>query len=310
MNEKQPPRLKCVVRKLPARLPKEVFLAAAAAWVNDETIEWMSYVEGKVPKNTAGKPVVQSRAYLLFKSHEQLVAFHREFHGHAFVDRRQGKENRAVVEYAPNQRVPRPDRHDAKQSTIDKEPEYIAFLEALADPSKQAPVADVEDAAPPMSKTTPLLQYLKEKKTASASHSKKGKKDKDKEKAKAKKKAKDDKGKSAQSDSVALTGAGAATEARMNDQRGQGQGQGQRAKRRGRGKGSAEGATELSDPSPAPKPTPKAILANPAPTSAAPVQPISTPMPASVNGEKEPRRGRGRGRGKGRGRGSHAAAPS
>jgi regulator of nonsense transcripts 3 len=75
-----------------------------------------------------------------------------------------------VVEFAPYGRIPSGRRRtDARQGTIDQDPEFMDFLESLANPiSSKEPVGDVgvEGAIPKGEKVTitPLVQFLKDKK--------------------------------------------------------------------------------------------------------------------------------------------------
>ena len=59
-------------------------------------------------------------------------------------------------------------RTDTRQGTIDQDPEFMAFLESLANPT-QPKDADIDDDEPDKDvkvTTTPLVEYLKEKKAA------------------------------------------------------------------------------------------------------------------------------------------------
>ena len=73
------------------------------------------------------------------------------------------------VEFAPYGRIPnsRP-RKDARQGTIDQDPEFIDFLESLTNPVSKPPPVDQENDGAGKSKekvtVTPLVQYLKDKK--------------------------------------------------------------------------------------------------------------------------------------------------
>ena len=93
------------------------------------------------------------------------------------------------VEFAPYGRLPnsRP-RKDARQGTIDQDPDFIDFLESLTNPVSKAPSADQENEGAGKSKVkvtvTPLVQFLKDKKankgkdnTATAKSSKHGRQD-------------------------------------------------------------------------------------------------------------------------------------
>lgn len=72
------------------------------------------------------------------------------------------------VEFAPFQKVPsaRP-RKDARQSTIDQDPEFIDFLESLTNPITKSSTVDQEtESVKDKEKVTitPLIQFLKDKK--------------------------------------------------------------------------------------------------------------------------------------------------
>lgn len=85
------------------------------------------------------------------------------------------------VEFAPFNRVPnsRP-RKDARQGTIDQDPELIDFLESLTNPIVK-PAADQENDSTGKGKekitVTPLIQFLREKKASKGKSSATGAKD-------------------------------------------------------------------------------------------------------------------------------------
>lgn len=73
-----------------------------------------------------------------------------------------------LVEFAPYGRVPNgKPRKDARQGTIDQDPEFIDFLESLTNPITKGPSIDQETESSKEKEvvnTTPLIQFLKEKK--------------------------------------------------------------------------------------------------------------------------------------------------
>lgn len=78
-----------------------------------------------------------------------------------------------TVEFAIYKKIPsEKKRVDPRQGTIDQDPEFMAFLEALANPdaSRETPDADQGDENGKLDKTTttPLVEYLREKKAAKA----------------------------------------------------------------------------------------------------------------------------------------------
>ncbi|KAF9224944.1 hypothetical protein BS17DRAFT_795258 [Gyrodon lividus] len=172
-KSQQPPngaeRLKTVVRRLPPNLPEEIFWQSVQAWVTDETVTWRAFSPGKTRKRV-NKENVSSRAYIAFKNEEQVAAFSREYDGHLFRDKA-GNESRTVVEFAPFQKTPAEKKKvDARNNTIDKDEDYISFLETLKSAEKAEPlplealIAAFQPPPPPT--TTPLLEALKAEKSA------------------------------------------------------------------------------------------------------------------------------------------------
>ena len=120
------------------------------------------------------KPSKPSRAYLHLTSDQYLAQLSDRVRKTPFTDVR-GSSNDSVllgpptVEFAPYARLPNSkSRRDARQGTIDQDPEFIDFLESLTNPLPKVPnvdaVADKEGKAEE-TKITPLIQYLKDKKT-------------------------------------------------------------------------------------------------------------------------------------------------
>ncbi|BGO97548.1 hypothetical protein RTG_01519 [Rhodotorula toruloides ATCC 204091] len=167
-------RLKLVVRRLPPDLPPAVFWKTVSPWVTREDVDdegqegaekvvWSEYKQGKVRRSGKDKDSVQSRAYITFRTPDALVAFSRGYDGWSFRDKT-GNVSQAVVEFAPYQRIPTaPAKADPRQGTIDDDPDFLAFQEALtAAPATPQP-AETPAVNP---KSTPLLEYLRQQKAA------------------------------------------------------------------------------------------------------------------------------------------------
>ncbi|KAG9325101.1 hypothetical protein KVV02_006763 [Mortierella alpina] len=170
-------KTKIVVRHLPANLPEHVFLDTIKTLVPEQSVDRpTTWVSGKVSKNPV-KGNTFARAYIYFKSEKLAADFKKAYHGHLFVDR-SGNEGRAYVEFAPFQKVPREQRKpDAKQGTIEEDPDYIAFLQSLnAEPTeaeKEMKLSGTEQLLKESflnPKSTALLEYLRTK--AAAAHAK------------------------------------------------------------------------------------------------------------------------------------------
>ncbi|KAK1228110.1 hypothetical protein PQX77_008881 [Marasmius sp. AFHP31] len=161
-------RLKIVIRRLPPNLPEDVFWQSVQQWVSDDTVTWKSYHQGKF-RSRLNKENISSRAYVAFKSEEQLAPFHRGYDGHIFRDK-SGNESQAVVEYAPYQKVPSDKKKaDARLGTIEQDEDYISFIQTLNQPTTEPAtietlVASLQPVSQP--KTTPLLEALKAEKVA------------------------------------------------------------------------------------------------------------------------------------------------
>ncbi|KAG1819049.1 Smg-4/UPF3 family-domain-containing protein [Suillus subaureus] len=172
-------RLKTVVRRLPPNLPEEIFWQSVQTWVTDDSVTWKVYHAGKLRKR-ANQENVSSRAYIAFKNEEVLAMFSREYDGHLFRDKAgfcsrvifaAGNESQAVVEFAPFQKIPSEKKKaDARNATIDKDEDYISFVETLNNAEKSEHVsleALIAASQPPTApKTTPLLEALKAEKSA------------------------------------------------------------------------------------------------------------------------------------------------
>merc|ERR1712107_916028 len=117
-------------------------------------------------------------AYINFLSQDDVYIFQERFDGYVFVDTK-GNEDVAIVEFAPNQKVcvtNENKKKDAKISTLEQDPDYIKFLELLE--QKPEPGNTVEQTLEEIeqrereikagkgleNQTTPLLQFMKEKK--------------------------------------------------------------------------------------------------------------------------------------------------
>ncbi|KAI9271125.1 Smg-4/UPF3 family-domain-containing protein [Helicostylum pulchrum] len=184
-------KTKVVVRRLPPNLPEEIFMNSVKPWISEETVDYSLYVPGKLSKSKA-KESLFSRAYFHMKTMEAVVAFHQGFDGHVFMDSR-GNESRAVVEFAPYQKIPKEHKTaDIRQGTIDQDQDYLDFLESLKEEEKSktdllnepadgltqierlenriamvtAKTLAAEQANKP--KTTPLLEHLRAQKAAQA----------------------------------------------------------------------------------------------------------------------------------------------
>ncbi|KAG8903812.1 hypothetical protein FRB99_002703 [Tulasnella sp. 403] len=160
-------KLKVVVRRLPPNLPEPVFWNSVLLWVNEETSTWKQFCPGKLRKGL-NKENVPSRAYIAFKTLEQLTLFSKEYDGHIFRDK-SGNESEAVVEYAPFQKVPADKKKpDLRAGTILEDEDYLSFITSLSqtEPTEAEKAAAVPPPVADEKTTTPLLAALLAEKTA------------------------------------------------------------------------------------------------------------------------------------------------
>lgn len=132
------------------------------------------YIRILIDHCSPAKPSRPSRAYLHLTKQEHIASLSQTVHNINFNDAKGSAKDSSLlgppsVEFAPYGRVPsnRP-RKDARQGTIDQDPEFIDFLESLTNPiAKSAPV-DQENETTGKSKdkatVTPLIQFLRDKK--------------------------------------------------------------------------------------------------------------------------------------------------
>lgn len=109
-------------------------------------------------------------------SNEHIAPFSDQVRQASFQDARHTSHDAVLLgpptlEFAPYAKTPgNRVRKDARQGTIDQDPEFIAFLESLTQPiTKPAPVDAAEGEEKKDSVvTTPLVQFIKEKKASKA----------------------------------------------------------------------------------------------------------------------------------------------
>jgi regulator of nonsense transcripts 3 len=127
------------------------------------------------------KPSIPTRVYLHLTDPGHLTSLSTTVQQANFADARNTSTSASllgppVVEFAPFGRIPSAKRRsDARQGTIDQDPEFIAFLESLTNPTNAKKSAgEGSIGADGLGKkeekvtTTPLIQYLKDKKASKA----------------------------------------------------------------------------------------------------------------------------------------------
>ncbi|PPD77985.1 hypothetical protein GOBAR_DD25082 [Gossypium barbadense] len=164
-------RTKVILRHLPPSITESMLLEQVDSAFSGR-YNWLSFRPGK---SRFQKNLSYSRAYVDFKRPEDVLEFAEFFNGHVFVSEK-GAQFKAVVEYAPSQRVPKQfSDKDGREGTISKDPEYLEFLEFLAKPVENLPSAEMqlerrEAERAGVSKdspiVTPLMDFVRQKRAA------------------------------------------------------------------------------------------------------------------------------------------------
>ncbi|KAG8553586.1 hypothetical protein GDO81_003476 [Engystomops pustulosus] len=152
-----------VIRRLPPSLTKEQLEEHLQPLPDHDYFEFFA-------NDTSLFPHMFSRAYINFKSPDDIVLFRDRFDGYVFIDHK-GQEYPAIVEFAPFQKVAKKKskKKDSKTGTIDDDPEYRKFLDSYSvdeDKPTSTPetlLEEIEARNKEMiaKKTTPLLSFLK-----------------------------------------------------------------------------------------------------------------------------------------------------
>ncbi|KAI3097818.1 hypothetical protein CBS147333_9246 [Penicillium roqueforti] len=171
------PRLKLLIRRLPPGLTQaELESALGDQWkAGAGNVDWLQYKPGKVSKDP-NKPSRPSRAYIHVVSTECVSLLSDAVRQASFQDARNTLHDPILLgppslEFAPYAKTPGSrSRKDARQGTIDQDSDFIAFLESLTQPITR-PVAvdstpDGEDKKKQAVMTTPLVQFIKDKKAS------------------------------------------------------------------------------------------------------------------------------------------------
>ncbi|KAJ4952980.1 hypothetical protein NE237_029812 [Protea cynaroides] len=163
-------RTKVVLRHLPAALSQPALIEQIDGHFAGR-YKWFYFRPGK----NSQKHLRHSRAYIDFKRPEDVIEFAEFFDGHVFVNEK-GTQFKAIVEYAPSQRVPKFwSKKDGREGTIFKDPEYLDFLEVISKPVENLPSAEIQlerreaeraGAAKESPIVTPLMDYVRQKRAA------------------------------------------------------------------------------------------------------------------------------------------------
>ncbi|KIV87206.1 hypothetical protein PV11_02768 [Exophiala sideris] len=171
------PRLRLVVRRLPPGLTEtEFWTVLGDDWkIGGGRVDWAAFKDGKISKDPA-KPSRPARAYIKVKEQSLLDSLSTVVRQSSFQDAKNTTKDPCLLgppslEFAPYNKIPSGrGRNDGRQGTIDQDQEFIDFLQSLTEPVTKAAVngADVGDSKQEKVSTTPLVQFIKEKKANKA----------------------------------------------------------------------------------------------------------------------------------------------
>ncbi|XP_037497184.1 regulator of nonsense transcripts UPF3 isoform X1 [Jatropha curcas] len=171
MKKKEPSeRTRVVIRHLPPSL-SQFHLFSQFDHLFSQRYNWFCFRPAKFSQ----KHQRYSRAYIDFKNPGDVLEFADIFHGHIFYNER-GSQFKAIVEYAPSQRVPKTcTLKDDRDGTIYKDPDYLEFLKLIAkpvenlhsaEPQLERKEAEQSASAKESPVTTPLMEYVRQKRAA------------------------------------------------------------------------------------------------------------------------------------------------
>lgn len=139
----------------------------------------LGYANPKLSPFSPAKPSRPSRAYIHVVSNEHIGPLSDQVRQSSFQDASHTSNDPVLLgpptlEFAPYAKTPGSRvRKDARQGTIDQDPEFIVFLESLTQPiTKPATVDSIEPEEKKAAVvTTPLVQFIKDKKASKAKES-------------------------------------------------------------------------------------------------------------------------------------------
>ncbi|CAK7262483.1 hypothetical protein SEPCBS57363_000072 [Sporothrix epigloea] len=184
---------KVVIRRLPITLTRDEFWKILGdEWKEGNgKVDWFSYHAGKMTKEpSASKPSRPAFATLHVLRREDLNALSEAVRVARWFENKDLSNNQSFLtppaaEFSLYKKVPSEKRRlDSRQGTIDQDPEFMAFLEALANPT--APMAantakdgvsgaendllatggDDDGKSKSKAASTPLIEFLREKKAS------------------------------------------------------------------------------------------------------------------------------------------------
>ncbi|OHW90625.1 nonsense-mediated mRNA decay protein [Colletotrichum incanum] len=168
---------KVVIRRLPPGMTEqEVWNNLDDEWkAGNGLVSWHNFAQGKISQDPA-KPSRPGRVYLHVLKRESLNTLSTLIQAKSWEDAKMTSNSASLVgppvlEFAIYNKVPSgKKRTDPRQGTIDQDPEFMAFLQSLTNPEMDKENENSENKEAEESKpeakvtTTPLIEFIKEKK--------------------------------------------------------------------------------------------------------------------------------------------------
>ncbi|KAH7347893.1 Smg-4/UPF3 family-domain-containing protein [Plectosphaerella cucumerina] len=168
---------KVIIRRLPPGLTVDEFWGYLGdQWkVGGGLVDWFDFKKGKISQDPA-KLSRPGRAYLHVMKRDYLTELSETVQSKTWEDAKATFNNTCLVgppvlEFSIYKRFPgNKKRNDQRQGTIDQDPEFMAYLLSLTNPELDKEPEDKAEEAEADVKvtTTPLIEYLKEKKANKA----------------------------------------------------------------------------------------------------------------------------------------------
>ncbi|KAI1337600.1 Smg-4/UPF3 family-domain-containing protein [Xylariaceae sp. FL0016] len=171
---------KLVIRRLPPGLTEEEFwFKLGGEWKEKNgRVDWTQWCAGTVTQDPS-KSSYPARCYLHVLRTEDIQALNEVVQEINWEDNNKTFTDPVLIgppylEQAPYQKVPTTKKRvDPRQGTIDQDPEFMAFLRSLTEetPAKETDTEQTSDdggKTEPKITTTPLIEFLKEKKANKA----------------------------------------------------------------------------------------------------------------------------------------------
>lgn len=162
--EKELHQNKVIIRRLPPDITEEKFRESIDPFPDH------AYFYLAPGDHTLG-PLGCSRAYIAFEREDDIVPFRDQYDG-MILESEKGGKYRAIVEFAPYQGIPKKRKQDHRCGTIDKDSDFLSFMQSLENQPEPRPSISLETYLEELEanriqdvQVTPLIEYLRDKRS-------------------------------------------------------------------------------------------------------------------------------------------------